>query len=76
MFFENRSIPLMAGQTKLIIITSDEKIIRQFSLNSTNNAQIIDLDSVKQTTSNQNTDDILLRLADLTKLPESVCILF
>lgn len=64
----------MSGQTKLIIITSDEDIIRQFSLNATNNAQVIDLDSVKQTTSNQNHDDILLRLAGLTELPKSVCI--
>ena len=66
---------MMASQTKLIIITSDEDIIRQFSLNSTNNAQIIDLDSVKRTTSNQNNDNILLRLAGLTELSESVCIL-
>jgi hypothetical protein len=35
----------MAAQTKMIIITSDEDIIRQFSLNKTKNIHIIDLDN-------------------------------
>ena len=46
---------IMAGQTKLIIITSDENIIQQFSFNSTNNTQIIHLNNIKQTKSNQLT---------------------
>ena len=34
----------MAGQTKMIIITSDEDIIRQFAFNKNKNTHIIDMD--------------------------------
>ena len=66
----------MAGKTKMIIITSDEDVIRQFSLHQTNKVQIIDYDHVKQTTSDPNDDNILINLARLAKSPESVCISF
>ena len=35
----------MAGQTKMIIITSDEDIIRQFAFNTNKNTLIIDMDN-------------------------------
>ncbi|CAF1235264.1 unnamed protein product, partial [Adineta steineri] len=34
----------MTGQTKMIIITSDENIIRQFAFNQNTNTHIIDMD--------------------------------
>ena len=64
----------MTGRTKLIIITSDEDIIEQFSLNQTHNTHIVDFDNVKQTTSDPNNDNFLVNLARLAKLPQSVCI--
>jgi hypothetical protein len=41
----------MADETKVIIITTNEDIIRQFTLNKTKNTHIIDLDNDQQTTS-------------------------
>jgi len=35
----------MADETKVIIITTNEDIIRQFTLNKTTNTHIIDLDN-------------------------------
>ena len=35
----------MAGQTKMIIITSDEDVIRQFAFNKNKNTHIIDMDN-------------------------------
>jgi hypothetical protein len=61
----------MAGQTKMIIITSDEDIIRQFSSNKNKNTHIIHLDNDKQEISTQ-TDGNNMTL----QLSESVCILF
>ena len=66
----------MASQTKMIIITSDEDVIRQFSHHQTDKIHIIDYDHLKQTPSEQNNDNILTTLARLAELPESVCILF
>jgi len=62
----------MAAQTKMIIITADEDIIRQFSLNKNRNTHIIDLDDAKQITSNEREDNIIMNLAFLAKLSESV----
>jgi hypothetical protein len=62
----------MAAQTKMIIITADEDIIRQFSLNKNKNTHIIDLDDAKQMTSNEREDNIIMNLAFLAKLSESV----
>lgn len=63
----------MAGQTKMIIITSNEEVIRQFSLQQTNQIQIIDLDHVKHTASDQNDGNISTNLDRLVTSPESVC---
>lgn len=65
----------MAGPTKMIIITSDEDIIRQFSSNNNNNknTHIIDLDKRKQinSTAIENNNDInldfLAHLADIVR---------
>jgi uncharacterized protein with PIN domain len=61
---------MMAGQTKMIIITSDEDVIRRFSLNKTTNTQIIDLDNNTQMIS--TVKDINLDF--LAQLSELVCI--
>ncbi len=60
----------MAGQTKMIIITSDEDVIHRFSLNKTTNTQIIDLDNNTQMIS--TVKDINLDF--LVQLSELVCI--
>jgi hypothetical protein len=41
----------MAGQTKMIISTSNANVIRQFSLSKSMNTRIIDLDDERQVTS-------------------------
>jgi hypothetical protein len=62
----------MAGQTKMIIITSNEDIIRQFSFNKTKNTHIIDLNDQKQITSKQTDDNIIINLAFLAELAKLV----
>jgi hypothetical protein len=62
----------MATQTKMIIITSDENIIRQFSLNKTKNTHIIDLDNANQVTSIEKDDDNKINLDLLAQLSELV----
>jgi hypothetical protein len=61
----------MAGKTKMIIITSNEDLIRQFALNKSINTHIIDLDDNKQipsiTTNDSNSIDLGL-LAHLSEL--------
>jgi hypothetical protein len=64
----------MADQTKMIIITSDEDIIRQFSLNKTKNTHIIDLDDDKQVTSIAKTNNNIINMALLAELSQLVCI--
>jgi hypothetical protein len=64
----------MADQTKMIIITSDEDIIRQFSLNNTKNTHIIDLDDDKQVTSIAKTNNNIINMALLAELSQLVCI--
>jgi hypothetical protein len=66
----------MAGQTKMIIITSNEDIIRQFSLNNSKNTQIIDLDNNKQVTSIENDQDNHINMNLLAELSQLVCISF
>ena len=66
----------MAGQTKMIIITSNEDIIRQFSFNKALNTHIVDLDNDQQKTSTETDDNIIMNLAFLAELSKSVCILF
>ena len=66
----------MNNQTKMIIITSDEDVIRQVASNQSTNTQIIDLDQIKTNSSYQTDDDIFISLALLAKLPQSVCFSF
>ncbi|CAF1175641.1 unnamed protein product [Rotaria magnacalcarata] len=63
----------MANETKMIIITSNEDLIRQFSLNKTNNTLIIDLDNEKKMVSkrkNNNNNNNIIDLALLAELSE------
>jgi hypothetical protein len=57
----------------MIIITSDEDIIRKFSLNKTKNTHIIHLDDDEQEISTEIDDHQIINMA---LLAESVCILF
>jgi hypothetical protein len=66
----------MAGLTKMIIITSDEDIIRQFSMNKSGNTHIIDLDGDKQQTSIEMPGNTMINLAFLAELSQPVRILF
>ncbi len=64
----------MAARTKMIIITSNEDIVRQYSLNKTKNRQIIDSNKNKQITSigddeNNIMDfDLLAELSQLVRI--------
>jgi len=64
----------MSTQTKMIIITSNEDLIQQFSLNKTKNTKIIDLDNNNQITLiNKDNNDIidfnlLAQLSELVRI--------
>ncbi len=64
----------MATQTKMIIITSNEDLIQQFSLNKTKNTKIIDLDNTNQITliDKDNNDiidfNLLAQLSELVRI--------
>ena len=66
----------MPGQTKLIIVTANEDLIRQIAFNTSLQAQVIDLDNKQQpsstTTTTMNSKDI--NMAILAKLFQPVCI--
>jgi hypothetical protein len=64
----------MASQTKMIIITSDEDIIRQLSFNKTKNTQIIDLDNGDQVISTAKDNNNTTNLNLLAQLSGIVCI--
>jgi hypothetical protein len=64
----------MTGQTKMIIITSNEDIIRQFSFNKTTNTHIIDLDNNKQMVPIEKDSNNSVNLAFFAGLSELVCI--
>jgi hypothetical protein len=64
----------MARPTKMIIITSNEDIIRKFSMNK--NTHIIDFNDAKKIPSSEINDKNTINLAFLTQLSELVCILF
>jgi hypothetical protein len=61
----------MASETTMIIITSNEDIIRQFSSQKPINTQIINLNNTIQTIDNN-----IINLAFLAELSQPVCILF
>jgi hypothetical protein len=64
----------MSSQTKMIIITSDEDIIRQFSFNKSKNTQIIDLDNGNQVISTAKDSNNITNLNLLAQLSGIVCI--
>jgi hypothetical protein len=66
----------MAGQTKMLIITSDEDIIRRFSLDKTKNTHIIDLRNDNQGTSIKKVNKNISDLAFFAGLSQLVCILY
>lgn len=59
------------NQTKMIIITSNEDLIQQFSLNQSDNTRIIDLDENNSASTDNNN---LVDLNFLVQLSEYVCI--
>jgi hypothetical protein len=65
----------MARQAKMIILTADEDIIRQFSFDKNKNTRIIDLDDLKKIASNEKDNKNIINLAFLAELSKSVCIL-
>jgi len=65
----------MAGETKMILITSNENLIRQFFLNKAANTRIIDIDNDNRMTSTINDND-MTDLALFAGLSELVCILY
>ncbi len=62
----------MAGQTKMIIITADEDIIRRFSFNKTQNTHIIDLDNDNQVISTEKDNKKIINFNLLGQLSELV----
>ncbi len=66
----------MATATKMIIITSNEDIIRQFSSQKIKDTHIIDLDTDKQMSSIGSDNNNIINLAFLAELSKPVCILF
>jgi hypothetical protein len=62
----------MASQTKMIIITSDEDIIRQFAFNKNKNTHIIDLDNNKQMASTAQNNNNIIDLDFLAELSQLV----
>ena len=66
----------MAGHTKMIIITSDEDIIRQFSSKKNKNTKIIDLDDKQKVASIIKDNNDRVSSALLAELSELVCILY
>lgn len=67
----------MSNQTKMIIITSNEDLIDQLSLNkAAKDIRIIDLDANKTTTSMSKVNNNLLDLTFLAQFSELVCIYY
>jgi hypothetical protein len=66
----------MAARAKMIIITSNEDIVRQYSLNKTKNRQIIDSNKNKQITSIENDKNNIMDFDLLAELSQLVRIEF
>jgi hypothetical protein len=66
----------MAARAKMIIITSNEDIVRQYSLNKTKNRQIIDSNKNKQITSIENDKNNIMDFDLLAELSQLVRIKF
>ena len=65
----------MTAPTKMIIITSNEDVIRQFISNKAPNTRIIDLDPDIQQTSLTTDDNNMVNLNLLAEMSQLVCIL-
>jgi len=65
----------MASHTKMIVITSDEDVIRKLSLNKTINTRIIELDDDNEMALMAKNDHNIINLAFLAELSELVRIL-
>ncbi len=65
----------MAEQTKMIIITSNDDVIRQLSSNKSIKTHIIDLGNTNQTTISEHNNNIIINSAFLAELSELVRIL-
>ena len=66
---------LMTNSKKFLIITSNEDIIRQFTLHEIKDTCIIDLDNDKQLLPTSNNNNFTVNLSSLSQLTEPVCIL-
>jgi hypothetical protein len=64
----------MNNPTKMIIITSNEDLIQQISLNTSKDTRIIDLDENNSMNLISKENNNLLDLTFLTQLSELVCI--
>ncbi len=62
----------MASHTKMIVITSDEDVIRKLSLNKKINTQIIELDDDNEMALMAKNDHNIINLAFLAELSELV----
>ena len=63
----------MAGETKMIIITSNADIIRQFSSKKIEDTQIINLAPSSSSSSNENVNNVIIDLAFLAESSQPVC---
>lgn len=64
---------MMATQTKMIIITSDEDLIRQFSSTKSKNTHVIDLEDDRLDQSIDTNNRTLVNMALLAELSKLVC---
>ncbi len=65
---------MMNNQAKMIIITSNEDLIQEFSLKKSENTHIIDLDETNSTNSISKDNNHFLDVTFLAELSELVCI--
>ncbi len=66
----------MTSQKKIVVITSNEDLIRQLSLHKTPNTHIIDLNETNQNASMANGNDNIIDLTFLAKLSQPVSIFY
>lgn len=66
---------MAAQQTKMIIITSDEDLIRQISLRKAANTRIVDLDHPNDALTTDDDELNMMSLALLAELSTLVCVL-
>jgi hypothetical protein len=64
----------MTSQKHIVLLTSDEDLIRQLFLHKTSNTRIIDLHGSNQSTSRTDNNDNMIDLTFLAKLSQPVSI--